>query len=84
MGIYYNPPGDIGRSGRRLQRDAYEALRAQLRAGEVLIGMYDHGEYQAAPLIDSQAEFDRQEGNKAGLGSFYAVPEAQAKQGLQR
>ena len=84
MGTYYKPPEDIPKIGRPLRPGTYVELAAQLHVGEVLIGFYNAPHpHLAAPLIDSQEEFDRQQ-RQAPAAGFYALPGDQAEGGFQR
>jgi hypothetical protein len=84
MGTYYNPPEDIPKIGRPLRPGTYPELAAQLHEGEVLIGFYDAPHpYRAAPLIDCQEEFNRQQ-RQAPAAGFYALPRDQTERGFKR
>ena len=82
MGCYFNPPGVLGAEGRELQIDTYpqpqfESLKAQLKPGEVLVGLYDRGAFHNAPYLCCAQEMEAFEYQaRTGLilrVSFHAV-----------
>jgi hypothetical protein len=79
MGNYFNPPGELETIGRRFNSlPKYELLMSELKPGEVLVGRYFNGMFNAAPHLFSAEEFAAFE-DSYGRGmflsrSFFAVP----------
>lgn len=58
MGNYLNPPEKIKEVGRPISGSNYNDLTRQLRAGEILVGLFDRGIFKIAPHLYSPEEFD--------------------------
>jgi hypothetical protein len=82
---YFNPPDLIRQLGRKLERRSFAELADQLRAGEILIGLYRN---QAQALVATQlASLARMRDmeDQCGPGEgYYAVDIDRANQGLDQ
>lgn len=63
MGHYLNPADKVASVGRRLfDANTFADAQRQLRGGEVLVGLYERGPFQAAPWLHSEGEWYKFEG----------------------
>jgi hypothetical protein len=83
MGKYFNPATKealtaVGRPVGYVKN--YEHGKAHLKAGEVLVGLFDRGNFKIAPVLPDAEEFEyfMEQYNSGMLLScdFFAVPEA--------
>lgn len=57
MGDYVNPPTKV-QSGRPISPGNFQQMAAQLRPGEVLVGLYDRLIFKLAPIIPDASELE--------------------------
>lgn len=82
MGYYFNPPDELKQRGRLLyDHPNFHDMTKQLKADELLIGLYDRALYRAAPHLFSAGEFAAHEQvyntGQAIHRSFYALSRRQ-------
>ena len=62
MGKYFNPPNDesLVKAGRKLDYDSrnYSNLKALLKEGEILVGLFDRGINKVAPFLPDKSEYE--------------------------
>jgi hypothetical protein len=62
MGKYFNPPNDesLVKAGRKLDYDSrnYSNLKALLKEGENLVGLFDRGINKVAPFLPDESEYE--------------------------
>lgn len=83
--LYFNPPGEVKRLGRRLREGDFGALVSQLTPDEFLIGLYEKkGQILVATHVSSKARLhELSEAELTPLG-FYAMRREAANRGWDR
>jgi hypothetical protein len=83
--LFFNPPGDVKRLGRRLREGEFGALVSQLTPDEFLIGLYENrNQILVATHVSSKARLRELSGAELTPLGFYAMQREAANRGWDR